>query len=88
MKSSHIILGLVAGLAIGATMGVLLAPDKGSKTRKKIKSKSKETKDKLKDGFDEFLDTVSENYDTLKRQGEELLRKEKEDVKEKIKTAS
>ncbi len=88
MKSSNIILGLVAGLAVGATIGVLLAPDKGSKTRKKIISKTKETKDKLKGGFDELLDTVSERYDTLKRQGEELLHKEKEDIKEKVKKAS
>lgn len=77
MKSNNLVIGLVAGLAIGATLGVLLAPDKGSKTRKKIISKTKETKDKLKDGFDDFLDTVSEKYDTLKHQGEELLNKEK-----------
>ena len=34
MKSN--ILGVVAGLAAGTLLGVLFAPDKGSKTRKKI----------------------------------------------------
>ena len=87
MKSSNTLLGLVAGLAVGATLGVLLAPDKGEKTRKKIVSKTKETKDKLKESFDDFLDTVSEKYGSLKQEGEELLKKEKEEIKEKMKKA-
>ncbi|WP_338357026.1 YtxH domain-containing protein [Yeosuana marina] len=87
MKSSNTILGLVAGLAVGATLGILLAPDKGEKTRKKIVSKTRETKDKLKDSFDDFLDTVSEKYGSIKDQGEELLKKEKEEIKEKMKKA-
>ncbi|WP_339917400.1 YtxH domain-containing protein [Yeosuana marina] len=87
MKSSNTILGLVAGLAVGATLGILLAPDKGEKTRKKIISKTGETKDKLKDSFDDFLDTVSEKYSSIKDQGEELLKKEKEEIKKKMKKA-
>ena len=88
MKTSNTILGLVAGLAVGATLGLLLAPDKGTKTRKKIISKTKDTKDKLKDSFDDFLDTVTEKYSSIKKDGEELLNKEKAEVKEKMKTAS
>ena len=87
MKSSNAILGIVAGLAIGATIGILLAPDKGEKTRKKIASKTKETKDHLKESFDDFLDTVSEKYEALKHDGKELLNKEKEVIKEKMKKA-
>ncbi|WP_166966077.1 YtxH domain-containing protein [Yeosuana marina] len=87
MKSSNTILGLVAGLAVGATLGILLAPDKGEKTRKKMVSKTKETKDKLKDSFDDFLDTVSKKYGSIKDQGEELLKKEKEEIKERMKKA-
>ena len=88
MKTSNTILGLVAGLAVGATLGLLLAPDKGTKTRKKIISKTKDTKDKLKDSFDDFLDTVTEKYSSIKKDGEELLNKEKAEVKEKMKAAS
>ncbi|MFH6768839.1 YtxH domain-containing protein [Gaetbulibacter aquiaggeris] len=87
MKSNNAILGLVAGLALGATLGVLLAPDKGEKTRKKIGSKTKKVKDNLKESFDDFLDTVSEKYGSIKHNGEELLNKEKEELKEKMKKA-
>lgn len=85
MKTSNGIIGLVVGLVVGATAGVLLAPEKGSTTRKKIKTKSKETKDKLKDNFDDFLDAVSEKYSSLKKDAEDLIHKEKEEVKEKVK---
>ena len=81
MKTNNGILGLVVGLLVGATAGVLLAPEKGSTTRKKIKSKSKETKDKLKDSFDDFLDAVSEKYGSLKNEAEESIHKEKEELK-------
>ncbi|RYF85749.1 MAG: YtxH domain-containing protein, partial [Chitinophagaceae bacterium] len=35
MSTSKTLLGLAAGAAIGAVAGLLLAPDKGSETRKK-----------------------------------------------------
>tara|TARA_R110002167_G_scaffold341691_2_gene550167 strand:+ start:1097 stop:1360 length:264 start_codon:yes stop_codon:yes gene_type:complete len=87
MKTSKGILGLVVGLVVGATAGILLAPEKGSTTRKKIKTKSKETKEMLKDNFDDFLDAVSEKYSSLKNDAENLIHKEKEEIKEKVKKA-
>ncbi len=39
MKASRVVVSIVAGAAIGAALGVLFAPDKGSNTRKKISSK-------------------------------------------------
>ena len=78
MKSN--ILGVVAGLAAGTLLGVLFAPDKGSKTRKKIKNKTSEAKKNLKDEFDNFLDTASKKYNALVDKGEDLLDKEKEKI--------
>lgn len=37
MSSGKIILGTLAGIAIGTTLGILFAPEKGCVTRKKIK---------------------------------------------------
>ena len=36
MSTGKIVVGVLAGVAVGALLGVLFAPDKGSETRKKI----------------------------------------------------
>ena len=42
MSTGKVLLGVLAGAAAGALLGVLLAPDKGSETRKKILEKGDE----------------------------------------------
>jgi gas vesicle protein len=39
MKTSNAVLGVVTGAAVGALIGVMFAPDKGSNTREKIYKK-------------------------------------------------
>ncbi len=89
MKSN--VLGVVAGLAAGALLGVLFAPDKGTKTRKKIRNKTSEAKKNLKDEFENFLDTASKKYSSLVHKSEDileksddLLKKEKEKIKKVV----
>ena len=63
MSSGKVLLGLLAGVAAGALLGVLFAPDKGWVTRKRIAKKSEDYVDGLTEKFNEFLDTVSEKLD-------------------------
>lgn len=50
---------LVLGALIGATAGVLLAPDKGSVTRDHLKKEGKDVKDQITKDFNEVKDDLS-----------------------------
>jgi len=43
------IIAFAMGAAVGATLGILFAPAKGSKTRKKLKSEGQKVVDNLED---------------------------------------
>jgi gas vesicle protein len=58
MNTGKVIIGVLAGAAIGATLGILFAPDKGSNTRKKIVQKGVDIKDTVKDKFEGFADIL------------------------------
>jgi len=64
MSSGKVLLGIFAGAAAGALMGILFAPEKGSATRSKILSKGGEYADDLKEKFGEFVDSVAEKYES------------------------
>jgi gas vesicle protein len=69
MSKVNVVIGALAGVAVGALLGVLFAPDKGTETRKKIAKKSKDTSDSLKNKFNEFVDTVTEQFEKAKKHG-------------------
>ncbi|MEZ4906864.1 MAG: YtxH domain-containing protein [Saprospiraceae bacterium] len=49
MSKKNEFLNLVGGIFIGAAVGILLAPESGNKTRKKLKKKFDEIKDNAVD---------------------------------------
>ena len=72
MANTKTLLGFLAGAAVGALAGILLAPDKGSETRKKISKKTGDLGDSLKDSFNEFIDGVKETYSGVKAEAEDV----------------
>lgn len=46
---------LLIGISIGSAMGLLLAPNKGSVTRKKLRKKGVKVKGDLQDKYDALL---------------------------------
>lgn len=63
MTNGKAILAVLAGVAAGAALGMLFAPDKGSDTRKMISKKGEDLadalNDKIDDKFDELLTAVT-----------------------------
>ena len=73
MKNKNLLLGILGGLAIGAVVGILFAPDKGTETRKKIAKKGKDLakkgndlKESLKDSASKFAGKISETVEGYK----------------------
>lgn len=77
MSSGKVVLGMLAGLAAGAVLGILFAPEKGSKTRRKILDKGEDYADDIKEKMDDFIEMVTEKFDKAKSDLEEIASKGK-----------
>ena len=72
-KNYETIASLLVGAAIGVGLGILFAPDKGSKTR-----------DKIKEHFDDLKDAMKSKWEDLENETKQKFSKNKEDLKETI----
>jgi len=89
MKAGKVVFGVLAGVAVGALIGIVFAPGKGSKTRKDIVGKGEDYLEDLKEKFNSFLASASEKYDGAKHETEELIGRGKaryEEVKKELKS--
>jgi gas vesicle protein len=65
-STSNLFIGFFTGIAVGALLGVLYAPDKGSVTRKKIQKRTEEFAEDIEERFDELKEDVTELVDDVK----------------------
>ncbi|MDX9928226.1 MAG: YtxH domain-containing protein [Bacteroidales bacterium] len=72
MSTGKVFLGVLAGFAAGALVGVLFAPDKGTVTRKKIVKKGVDLAEDVSEKFDEFIENINEKLDEVKENVEKV----------------
>lgn len=65
--SSNTILGILAGTAIGATLGILFAPDKGSSTRRKLVEESNSMVDSVAQNANQLTHQIANSFTSHKR---------------------
>ncbi|MBL7730700.1 MAG: YtxH domain-containing protein [Chitinophagaceae bacterium] len=70
MSSSKVLVGFLAGAAVGALAGILFAPDKGSETRKKIAGKAGDLRDAVKEKFNALGDTLRNTFSHVEEEAE------------------
>lgn len=63
--NSKVVVALLAGLAAGAALGILFAPERGTETRDKLNDALKNLGDSIKDMAAEEIDKLSTFKDDL-----------------------
>lgn len=70
-NSGKVLTAIAAGVAVGAVLGILFAPDKGVETRRKINKQGEKFADDLKDKFRKGKEKLNDlKVDLEKRVGE------------------
>lgn len=67
MNAIKVTLGVFAGIAVGALVGILYAPAKGSSTRRRIVHMGEDYSDELKERLEDLVDTISDQYEDSKK---------------------
>jgi len=75
MSSEKVLIGIVAGLAAGTALGILLAPDVGTNTRNKISKIGEEYWGILKTKFEDFALKAISEMEYVKSETENLVDK-------------
>jgi len=84
MNTGKLVLGFLAGIAAGAALGVLFAPDKGSAIRKKISRKGEDSLEDLNDKIKALAKEVSNKFEDIKGEANRLAGNGKIKIEEAI----
>lgn len=74
-NTGNTIIALLTGAIVGAGFGILYAPDKGTKTREKIKEKAISAKDEISSRVSKVADEITQRAEATKEEFEHRLDK-------------
>lgn len=77
MNSGKIVLGILASIGVGALIGIVFAPQKGSKTGRKMMKKGENYLDDVKSQLDELLNKSTDKIEQTWKENEDFLGKER-----------
>ena len=75
MKNDKLIVGILSGLAIGVVAALLLAPDKGSKTRKRMMHSGSKAADLVKNKAQDMIGSAESKYIDAIEMAEQKIKK-------------
>ncbi|WMI67728.1 YtxH domain-containing protein [Mangrovimonas sp. YM274] len=78
MSNSNSLFGLLVGTAVGATLGILFAPDKGSATRQRIADEALTAADKFNSTAHDLKDKASTTAHDLKEKVSSFISNDKD----------
>lgn len=63
------------GIVVGVVIGVLVAPDSGAKTRRRLSRRAGEIKDTVLDTYDEIASNVTDKINQVKSKASDIMGK-------------
>jgi gas vesicle protein len=78
MNLGKVLIGVMAGAAAGATLGILYAPEKGSTTRKRFSRKGYAYTDELEEKFNNLIDSITEQFEAVVEEVNQMAEKDKQ----------
>jgi gas vesicle protein len=74
-NSTNTVVALLTGAALGATFGILYAPQSGKETRDQLREEAGKAKDKIGEQYDELSTQVSDYASSAKSKFEKRINK-------------